>query len=94
MVENVYQPSLFDLLEVETKTPEPKPTRWYYVTRRRNTEMLHYVSRDGTAVWIENDPREVQPMLFNSAATAKLSMRKHGGTEVKRYTQKVRGRKK
>jgi hypothetical protein len=73
---------------------QPKATRWYYVTRRRNQEMLHYISRDGAPVWCEHDTREVQPMLFNSAYTAKLTMRKHGGTEVLRWYFRVKNRSK
>jgi hypothetical protein len=84
---------LFDMETIAVVSTKTKPTRWYYITRRRNTEMLHYISSfDGSAVWCEHDTRNVQPMLFNSAHTAKLSMRKHGGTDVKRWYWRVENR--
>ncbi len=73
------QNSLFDLSEVATVGPAYKPVRWYYIVKWRNEWMLHYIAHDGTAVWCEHDTRQIQPMLFNSAHTAKMAARLHGG---------------
>jgi len=92
MTDKMKQEQLFAMDEIPVVPPAPQPTRWYYITRRRNTEMLHYISRDGTPVWCEHDTRSVQPMVFNSAHTAKLDMRRHGGNEIKRWYWSVKRR--
>jgi len=82
------QLELFDLGSIEKVEARPKPTRWYYITRRRNQEMLHYFASDGTPVWTENDPRNVTPHTWVSARAAQSVLRLVGGTEVRRYLRR------
>lgn len=83
---------MFDL-DAIPKQDKPEPaTRWYYITRWRDQEMLHYVSSDGTAVWCEHDTHAIQPMVFNSKRTADIEMRRVGGDNVKRWFWRVENR--
>lgn len=79
------QLELFDMDSIKKNESRPKASRFYYVVRRRNSEMLHYVSRDGAPVWCEHDTRNAQPMLFNTSQQARRAAKTHGGTDVKRW---------
>lgn len=81
---NPVQLSLFELGHVSAEVAVKSGTQFYYITRRRNSEMMVDYDHDGGCQWLEHDTRFITPHLFNSHQAATI-IASRNGWEVKRW---------
>lgn len=73
---------LFDFSSIRVEPHKPRRSYQYYVTRKRNQEMLAGFAADGSPVWATHDTRFVKPHVFKNNYRARQFAQKNAGQVV------------
>jgi hypothetical protein len=75
------QQTAFDFLDTIPDQPKTRSARpWYYITRKRNSEMLLEFDAYGNPVWVDHDMRNGNyPHMFSCLRRARQAAIRLGG---------------